>query len=80
MYYEKAEALRIEITEGLNEDTTKNRSMFILLCIFIGYFIKNLFSLFKVFLKGLWCFVRYGYYRFMTWCRGQKEDREVYEQ
>lgn len=78
MYYEKAESVKIEIMEGMSEDPSKNRSMFILLCMFIGYFIKNLFGLFKIFFKGLWCFVKYGYYSFMVWCNGKKE-KEAYE-
>lgn len=78
MHYEKAETVRIEIMEGMSEDSTSKRSMFILFCMFVGYFIKNLFGLFKVFFKGLWCFVRYGYHRFMAWCDNHKE-KEVYE-
>ena len=78
MYYEKAEATRIEIMDGMSEDPKSERSMFILLCMFIGYFIKNLFGLFAIFFKGLWCFIRYGYYRFMVWCNDRK-NKEVYE-
>ena len=79
MHYEKAESVRIEILEGMSEDTTSDRSMFILLCMFIGYFIKNLFGLFKVFLKGLWCFWSYGYHKFMAWCDDLEERRRACE-
>lgn len=75
MHYEKAEAVRIEIMEGMSEDTKSSRSIFILFCMFIGYFIKNLFGLFKVFFKGLWCFIRYGYHRFMVLCEDRKEQK-----
>lgn len=78
MHYEKAEEVRIEIIEGMGEDVNREHSMFILMCIFMGCFIKSTFNLFKVFFKGLWCFIRYGYHRFMSWCDNQK-DREVYE-
>lgn len=77
MHYEKAETVRIEIIEGMNEDANEGRSMFILFCMFIGYSIKNQFRLFKVFFKGLWCFIQYWYHRFMAWCDGQ-EKREVF--
>ena len=78
MYYEKVEIVREEIMEGMGEDPTNDRSMFILFCMFIGYFIKNVFGLVKVFFKGLWTFIQYGYYRLMAWCENQK-DEEVYE-
>lgn len=74
MYYEKAETVKVEIIDGLDEDVTRNRSMFILFCMFIGYFIKNLFRVFKVFFKGLWCFIKYGYYRLMTWFDKQMDE------
>lgn len=77
MHYEKAETVRIEIMEGMSEDSASTRSIFILLCMFIGYFIKNLCRLFKVFFKGLWCFIKYGYYRLMAWF--DKKEEEVYE-
>ena len=68
MNNEKAEIVKIEIMEGLGEDLGKDRSIFILFCMFIGYFIKNIFSLIKIFFKGLWRFIKYGYYRFGGWC------------
>lgn len=78
MYYEKSETIRIEIVEGMNEDVSKKHSMFILFWMFVGYFIKNSFGLVKVFFKGLWSFIRYGYYRLMSWCETKKEE-EVYD-
>ena len=78
MYYEKAEIVRNEIGEDVGEGKTNDHSIFVLFCIFIGYFFKNVFELVKFLIKGLWCFIEYGYYRFMAWEDDVEKSRDEY--
>lgn len=67
MYEVKMDEARFEILENIKSDDENNDSIWMRFCIFMGMWTKELVNLFGILSGGLWCFIKFLYYKFMVW-------------